>query len=84
MSNFVKIENGVYRNQPIEGVFPLVKPTLASKFKPFSVTAIAKAPIWESVIDGFAIFDPNLNISASEINFLSRTHSIITLLSINL
>ena len=42
MSNFVKIENGVYRNQPIEGVFPLVKPTQQGK-KGYFVTVDASA-----------------------------------------
>jgi len=42
MSNFVKIENGVYRNQPIEGVFPLIKPTQQGK-KGYFVTVDASA-----------------------------------------
>jgi hypothetical protein len=42
MSNFVKINDGIYRNQPIEGVFPLVKPTQQGK-KGYFVTVNASA-----------------------------------------
>lgn len=42
MSNFVKINDGIYRNQLIEGVFPLVKPTQQGK-KGYFVTINASA-----------------------------------------
>ena len=42
MTNFVKITDGVYRNQPIEGVFPLIKPTQQGK-KGYFVTVDASA-----------------------------------------
>ena len=46
MSNFVKINDGVYRNQPIEGVFPLLKPTQQGK-KGYFVTVDASALLGE-------------------------------------
>ena len=42
MTNFVKITDGTYRNQPIEGVFPLIKPTQQGK-KGYFVTVDASA-----------------------------------------
>jgi hypothetical protein len=42
MTNFVKIKDGIYRNQPIEGVFPLIKPTQQGK-KGYFVTVDASA-----------------------------------------
>jgi len=42
MTNFVKITDGTYRNQPIEGVFPLVKPTQEGK-KGYFVTVDASS-----------------------------------------
>ncbi len=42
MTNFVKIKDGIYRNKPIEGVFPLIKPTQQGK-KGYFVTVDASA-----------------------------------------
>lgn len=46
MTNFVKITSGVYRNQEIEGVFPLIKPTQQGK-KGYFVTVDASALLGE-------------------------------------
>ena len=60
MSNFVKIENGIYRNQPIEGVFPLVKPTQQGK-KGYFVTVDASA-----LLGSRAYFNPCCSTDTSK------------------